>query len=149
MAVKIKLVATPESLTEEIRSVLNELDGACFPYDTLYPKAGCWWWIAYEDKVPVAFAGLRPLTGHDKGRGFLCRAGVLPKARGHKLQRRLIRCRLRKAKVCGLKEVITYTYRWNFESAFNLIKEGLRMYQPPYEWGSRGAMYFYKSTQSE
>jgi GNAT superfamily N-acetyltransferase len=149
MPIRIKMVATPNSLPEHIRLTLNKLDETCFPTDTPYPKDGCWWWIAYDGKEPVAFAGLKPLKGYDKGRGFLCRAGVLPKAQGQKIQRRLIRCRLRKARISGIKEVITYTNRWNFSSAFNLIKEGMRMYQPSREWGVEGAMYFRKDTQSK
>ena len=141
--INIRLVATPDKLTDRIRTQLNELDAALFPEDAAYPKDGGYWWVAYMNHQPVAFAGLKPLSNPNKGMGFLCRAGVLKVSSGYGLQRRLIQIRVRKAKKIGLTQVITYASRDNYRSAANLLRSGLRFYSPQNEWGVPGALYFH------
>lgn len=142
---RIRLVARPDHLTPYYRSMLDGLDLKCFPEDEPYEKDGCYWWVAFDGPEPVAFAGLKPLTGQNGGLAFLCRAGVLRSARGQGLQKRLIRVRLARARAAGLSQVLTYTHPLNFESASNLLKCGMRFHEPPFEWGCKGAMYFSKS----
>ena len=142
--VYIKCVATPDELKDDTKQLLDELDRELFPEDVPYNKAGCYWWIAYNDKTPVGFAGLKVLDGVNKGLGFLCRAGIKRSARASGLQRRLIRVRERKARALGLKSLITYTARHNFASTVNLIKTGYRLTIPNWYYGGATANYFEK-----
>lgn len=138
---RIKLVATPGKLTEEVRHQLNEMDNACF--EGLYPKDGCYWWVAFgADGAPVGFAGLEVLTGDNKHVGFLCRAGVMPAGRGYGLQRRLIRTRIKAAGKLTLSRIVTYTHETNFVSCANLIRSGLHMYTSQSNYGGSDMLYF-------
>lgn len=116
--------------TEDLAKI-SALDLVCFPEDIPYRPAGSiWWLITHEDK-DVAYAGLKPLA---EGYGFLCRVGVLKAYQGQGLHRRLIQVRIRAAKKLGLKGVITYTVSHNPKSMNNLIKSGLRLYNPAYRY---------------
>lgn len=142
--INIRLVATPEKLSNSVKAQLEQLDATLFPEDQAYPKDGCYWWIAYMDHKPIAFAGLKPLPEPNRDIGFLCRAGVMAVASGYGLQRRLIKLRLCKARQLKLTEVITYTDKANHRSAANLLRCGLHFYTPRNEWGISGALYFHQ-----
>lgn len=58
------------------------------------------------------------------------RVGVLPEARGHGLQRRLLRARERYAKSNGYKGCLTYTANWNTPSLLNILQSGYTIYDP-------------------
>jgi GNAT superfamily N-acetyltransferase len=142
----IRCVAAPGSVRDRWLEVLERLDRACFDGDPPPNWERAWWWVAWSRGAPVAFAGLAPITpGAANGRhgvGYLCRAGVVPAARGQGLQRRMIRVREAAARRAGMRELITYTSRENTKSANNLIACGYRLYTPPEEWGLEGAFYF-------
>jgi GNAT superfamily N-acetyltransferase len=122
--------------------LLLELQRACLPSDKPYDTARGWWWVAFTAAdVPVAFAGLTE-TYADPWMGYLCRAGVVPEARGAGLQKRLIRTRLRLAKSLGMRSVVTDTAHGNHASANSLIATGFRMYQPAQCWAAPGAHYW-------
>src|SRR5690606_22351986 len=93
-------------------------------------------WFVWESgkDYPVGFcsAGISMLTDEDGNRcyAFLSRAGVLPEARGHKLQRRMIKVREKWAKDQGLKGASTYVANWNTRSLINLLKSGYQIYEP-------------------
>lgn len=101
-----------------------------------------YWWIAYLDKEPVAFAGICKAFRHSHV-GYFSRVGVLKKHRGHALQRRLMRCLEAKARRVGWSQIITDT-RFNNPSANNLIAAGYRLYTPPEPWGIRETLYWTK-----
>ena len=118
---------------------LDALDRACFPDDAPYPKRarGCSWWLALDaDGAAVAFAGMRVLRDVT----FLCRAGVMPLARGGHLHRRLIRVRLRAAP--AEMPIVTYTIAGNVVSANNLIACGMRLWTPRNAWAGRDVLYW-------
>lgn len=125
-------------------NVVHALDSAVFNYKehhAVNTADGSVWWIAYDGKTPVAYAGAVHLK--DKGRVYLCRAGVLPAYRGLGLQRLLIRKRLTWAKTCGVSTVITYTDLDNVYSSNNLIDCGFKLYKPDLPWGnSDDALYW-------
>jgi GNAT superfamily N-acetyltransferase len=91
-----------------------------------------WWWVAYLDKAPVGFAGLTRST-YGPNVGYLKRAGVDPKHRGHGLQQRLIRVRLSKARRLGMAAIVTETTDTVY-SANNLYKAGFKMFDPAVPW---------------
>jgi len=144
MDIVIKRVATPDNISDNIFSILHTLDTKCFVGETPYPKVGSYWWLAYVDDEPIAFAGMTVYDYIKKPAAFLSRAGVLPKARGNGIQKRLIRARERAAKKIGQSRIITYTSYDNLISANNLIKCGYTLYLPDHWWGIKNGLYFEK-----
>jgi GNAT superfamily N-acetyltransferase len=127
---------------DHIEETIVELHKLCLPADTVYPPGDSFWWIGYDEDVPVCFAGLTASQQEVKG-GYLCRAGVAPSHRGLGLQRRLIRVRERYARTLGWNVLVTDTY-CNPQSANNLIACGYRLYSPVYTWSFTGACYWRK-----
>lgn len=127
----------------EIQSA-KALDSVFFqgnPYD----NAEAVWWIAVEpDGNTCAYAALAPLA-KEPGGVFLARSGVLRRARGNGLQRRLIRVREAYARDHGFTWAITYASYDNTTSANNLIACGFRLYKPHEQWGIDGSYYFVKN----
>ncbi|CAB4141022.1 NAT_SF domain containing protein [uncultured Caudovirales phage] len=125
--------------------VLNQLvilHSGTFPYDDpVIPKEGRWW-VARGYGDIVGFAGMVEETD-SPGTWMLYRAGVLPGARGHGLQRALIRVRLAAAKRAGGTVAVSSTY-FNNISANNLIREGFELYTPGHPWGAKGTLYWRK-----
>jgi GNAT superfamily N-acetyltransferase len=119
-----------------------EMDQACLKEDLIKPELTDYWWIAFLDDVPVAYAGLRPSSLY-KRTGFLARAGVLKAHLGNGLQRRLIRVRERAARKHGWVRLVSYT-RNNPPSANNLIACGYKAFTPNKPWAAADATYWHK-----
>lgn len=133
-------------LTPKWQGLLDYLQLACLPGDDPCPyKDGDCWWIAFADELPVAFAAVRP-TG-TPGVWYLCRAGVIPTARGQGLQKRLIRVRLLAAKAAGASAVVTDTRPNNCASSNSLIAAGFRTYNPATRWACDDSIYWRKELQ--
>jgi GNAT superfamily N-acetyltransferase len=92
---------------------------------------GSAWWMVSSKDGPVAFAGVHM---HTKCYASLIRVGIEEEHRGHGLQRKLIRVRVRWAKKQKAKGVVTYTLADNIASSNNLIKEGFRLFEPLEPW---------------
>lgn len=138
---RVRRVGTPDDITNKWHAVVATCDAACFPTDDPYPILGAYWWVVEAGTEVVGYAGLKPLP---HGGGYLCRAGVLPKARGKKLQLRLIRIRERAARAAGMSWLCTYTVAHNPASSNNLIRAGYRLYRPTDLWGGEDALYWWK-----
>ncbi len=123
-------------------AIIQRLDADIFVEDETLEQAtlrDSVWWVAYHEGKPVAYGGVQPV---DDGYGvYLSRCGVLKDYRGHGLQRRLIRVRLRHAKSIGAKAAITYTALFNSASSNNLIRCGFMLYRS--EWAWAGAQFLY------
>lgn len=132
------------SLNQKAQEDLEWLDRLSFPGDEPYPKFGAEWWIGYDETTAACFAGLKDV-GHKTG--FLCRAGIIKAYRGQGLHRKLIRVREVRAKVLGLKYVITYCSPANLKSANGLIACGYKLYSPQHPYGMEGALYFRKNLE--
>lgn len=104
------------------------LDDICFPGEPIESGILEWseWWVAMSGKEPVAYAGLKSQDGGAKA--FLCRAGVLPQARGGRLQKRLIRVREAYARAHLIPRVYTYVSAWGLRSMNSLLSCGYRPY---------------------
>jgi GNAT superfamily N-acetyltransferase len=135
--VKIRLAKSPSDL-----DIIDNLQKACLPHDTLCDTSVGWWWIAWDDRLPVGFCGYRESVNW-KRCGYLCRCGVIPSHRGQGLQKKFIRSRLSHAKRQGMDWMITDTYR-NPASANSLIACGFRMYEPADPWSYATACYWRK-----
>lgn len=120
--------------------ILTDLQLRCLPSDvpTEY-KAQDSWWLVLDDGYPVGFAGVRNLG---QGIWYLCRAGVVYKARGHGLQKRLIRARVAAARKGGGTAVISDCTAENAASANSLIAAGFRLYTPAAKWGLPTSLYW-------
>lgn len=101
-----------------------------------------WWWLVFDGKRPIGFAGLYPSEQINDG-GYLVRAGVLPWHRGHGLHRRLIRVREKLAKKVGMWVLVTDTTR-AMASSNNLAREGYKLYEPKHPWSLKAAIYWRK-----
>lgn len=117
---------------------LTFFDGAPIPeFDQGY------WWLAFNETLPVAFAGVVPSTrAHNAG--YFCRVGVLRRHCGNALQLRLMRALEARARRVGWSSVVSDTTT-NLVSANNFIRAGYRLYQPPCPWGYPNTLYWRKS----
>jgi GNAT superfamily N-acetyltransferase len=119
---------------EEYREDLEELHTAAFE-GIIAPMPDFLeghWWLAFEGKDPVAFAGLTESSVPNAG--YLARSGVLPTHRGRGLQKRLIQVRIAKARRLGWEYVVTDT-TLNPASSNSLIARGFRLFTPDKPWG--------------
>lgn len=126
------------------RAVLSALQATILPYDipiTVRPIDLAW--VAWRGSIAVGFAVLRPVTS-DAGFGYLARAGVAEGARGHGLQRRLIRVREAAARRLGWTALVSDTSRINLASSNSLIREGYKLYAPAKKWGFKDGNYWLK-----
>jgi len=129
---------------ESVQLKLLALQKICLPHDQPYDTNFGSWWIATQDGNDIGFAGLvRSVSWNDCG--YLCRAGVVPAARGRGLQKQFIRVRVRQAKALGWNWVVTDT-RLNPASANSLISCGFKMFEPSKPWGCKDTLYWRKRT---
>lgn len=115
-----------------VSAAILAMDAKCFPGDERMGLHGDWW-IVYDGKKPVGYAGMWQSV-RAQATGYLCRAGVLPEARGKGLQKRLARAREKEAKRKGWVAIITDTHPRNVQSINNLIACGFRAYKPSADW---------------
>lgn len=105
-----------------------------------------YWWLVYPDdssKV-VGFAGVVPWFPFE-GYGYLKRAGLLPEARGFKLQKELIA--IREAFVTEQGEwstMVSSTHISNHASANSFIGAGYKLFEPERPWEGRDSLYWIK-----
>lgn len=138
MSYKIRLV---DHTDPKICRLLRALQMSCLPGDTIYETNHGWWYVAYsENMVPVGFAGVVPSIRWGDC-GYLCRAGVLSSHRGHGLQKKLIRARVKKARQLGWNWLVTDTYE-NPASSNSLIATGFKMFDPTKPWGANNTLYW-------
>jgi GNAT superfamily N-acetyltransferase len=100
------------------------------------------WWLAFEGKKPVGFAGIVH-SAYGKGYAYLIRSGVLEQARRCGLAKRFTRLREKWARANGIHTIVTETFE-NTPSANNLIGAGYRLWEPNRPWGLKGALYWMK-----
>lgn len=122
--------------------LLKRLHLDTLPSDEFPNFAAGWWWVATTSDDAVAFCGLTP-SARWADTGYLVRAGVMPIARGHGLQRRMIQARSNHARRLGMRWLITDTFN-NPASANSLIACGFRLFEPRKPWGLDGALYWRK-----
>ena len=101
------------------------------------------WWLAFQEALPIAFAGVVPST-HACNAGYFARVGVLRKHCGRGLQLRLMRAMESRARNSGWNCVVSDTTD-NSASANNFIRAGYRLYQPQHPWAWPNTLYWRKS----
>jgi GNAT superfamily N-acetyltransferase len=128
---------------DEIADVLADLHRLTFFDGASVPEFDFgFWWLAFHEGVPVAFAGLIPST-RARNAGYFNRVGVLREHRGHDLQLRLMRAMESCARHHGWSSVVSDTTD-NLASANNFIRAGYRLYQPQHPWGWSNTLYWLK-----
>jgi len=114
---------------------VSSLDKAVFSSaDPDIDLQGMWWTARNEDKLPVAYAGMKLYWTEDGVVSYFHRVGVILSCRRMGLHQRLIQTRLKAAKEEGCVSAITYTMYYNAISNNNLINAGFRQYYPDYTW---------------
>jgi GNAT superfamily N-acetyltransferase len=100
------------------------------------------WWIVWDEhKSPVGYCGVilyKDFAVHK-------RCGVLPCARGHGLQKKLIKTRENFARKNGCEMICTYVSIENNFSANNLFDCRYRAYNPDWRWGGDHYLYIQKT----
>lgn len=152
------------------RDAIAELDRICL--HDCPPHPGSWhmgeapaqWWLVRENRPPrlgprwVGYTGayVNPhgqlCGGEHEGATcwyapwtYLARMGVLPEARGHGLQRRMVRAAVAWAKALPPEasgQIMVSDTRANPVSANNLIAIGFRMWEPPWAWSFSDSQYW-------
>lgn len=133
---------TIRAATAHDTEIIKRLQRQVLPWDKVTDPTVGWWWLAIDGGVPVGFAGMVQ-SSRWMDAIYLCRAGVVAKARGQGLQGRLINVRQRLAKRMGKRWLITDT-NGNPASANTLINCGFKMYEPADPWAYKGACYWRK-----
>ena len=123
-----------------VQTRLSVLQKKCLPYDKPYDTNHGYWWIATQDGVDCAFAGL-VCSPWWSDCGYLIRCGVVPDMRGQGLQKKFIRVRIRQAKALKMNWVITSTFD-NPASANSLIACGFKMFNPTKPWMAKNTSYW-------
>lgn len=101
-----------------------------------------YWWFAYYEGNPVAFAGLVPMEPFTNV-GYLKRAYVLPDHRGHGLQQRFMFLREAKAVQLGWTQIVSECANGS-RSAHNFVLAGYTRCDPEQKWGAPGSIYWVK-----
>ena len=129
---------------DEIADTLADLHRLTFFDGAAVPEFD-WghWWLAYFERMPVAFAGVVPST-RAYNAGYFSRVGVLKKHSGNGLQLRLMRALESRARHNGWSCIVSDTTN-NLASANNFIRAGYRLYQPQYPWAWPNTLYWRKS----
>jgi GNAT superfamily N-acetyltransferase len=136
---------------------LQEVDGVTFSetikaFNKLVPEwpvlqqrhfTKGYWWLAYQEERPVAFAGLVPFEPLPNI-GYLKRCYVNPDHHGHGLQFRLMVARELKAKRLGWTHLVSECRVNNKYSTANFIKAGFIQCEPEQPW-ERDSVYWVKT----
>lgn len=101
------------------------------------------WWIAYAGKEAAGFSGIVPALLVPNAY-YIKATGVLPKFRGHGLQKRMYRKHEQYVRALGAKTMVTETINHNAPSGNSLISCGYRMFNPKHPWGSPYAVFWKK-----
>jgi GNAT superfamily N-acetyltransferase len=129
---------------EEVVETLAELHRLTFFDSARIPEFDHGhWWLAFQEALPIAFAGVVPST-HACNAGYFARVGVLRKHSGRGLQLRLMRAMELRARNNGWNCVVSDTTD-NIASANNFIRAGYRLYQPQHPWAWPNTLYWRKS----
>lgn len=112
-----------------------------FPCDEWEPS-DAYWLVRDEHGEPVGFCSTKYLAAEKTV--FFSRAGLLPRARGNGLQRRMIQVRERWAASIEAEAIVTYVVYGNNSSLANLLKRGYLLYEPARSWA--GEVHYFQKT---
>lgn len=123
------------------RKVLTALHTLTFPGDSAPRwRADGVAWLVHANDEPVAFLYAEPL---DANHWYFSRVGVMPTARGQKLQNELMAKLELWAAREGIASLVSSTYL-NPASANNFVRRQWMTYLPQYAWGADNTIYWRK-----
>jgi GNAT superfamily N-acetyltransferase len=102
-----------------------------------------YWWLAYLNDDPVAFAGMVPMVPFPNV-GYFKRCLVKPGHHGHGLQYRLMKARELKARQLGWTMLVSECRSDNERSANNFRRAGFDEFEPEQKWAQDSI--FFKKT---
>ena len=140
--VKIRLVLTPVDQDQTCFKTLQKLDErrfGCTAPPIKYRPQVQYWWLAYLNDEPVGFGGIE-LKGHVAA--YICRTGVIKKARNLGIHKKLIRAIQKYARKIDIEKITTDVAHWNVISANNFIKTGFVLFRPRKLWSFKNSLYF-------
>jgi len=129
---------------QETLADLNARSPDIFP--PLQPRhfSDGYWWIAFLNDDPVAFAGLVPFEPFPNV-GYLKRCYVAPDHHGHGLQYRLMAMRELCARQLGWTLLVSECRADNSYSAANFRKAGFSLCEPEQRWADQdNSLYWVK-----
>lgn len=136
-------IRTVDAEDDDISDTLEELHRRTFFDSAPIPDFELgYWWMAYHQQGPVAFAGVIPST-HAENAGYFCRVGVVREHWGRTLQLRLMRAIEARARENGWSWIVSDTTD-NVPSANNFIRAGYRLYRPLSPWAWPHTLYWRK-----
>lgn len=143
---QVRFIGSGNQLTEHNIQRLNILQELVFGEVYISPFAeNEFWWLAFDDEGLAGFSCLTIYDHDDNTKSaFTSLSGVIHRARGQGIQKRMLKRREKFASQRGCYRLISYTSRCNIISANNLIKAGYLLYTPEYDWGIENAFYFQK-----
>ena len=103
-----------------------------------------YWWLAYLDKEPVAFAGMVEFLPPPAKVGYFKRCLVKPGHYGRGIQYRMMQARLLKAKQLGWTMLVSECRTDNERSANNFRRAGFDEFEPEQKWAQDSI--FFKKT---
>lgn len=121
----------------------NSLVPVIFPILTINHLTDGFWWIAFLDDEPVAFAGLVENVPF-KGVGYFKRCHVMPDHHGHGIQFRMMMARELKARQLGWTQLVSECHASNNHSANNFRRAGFEQVWPEQPW-ARDSIYWAKA----
>lgn len=141
MPYELREVDATDSEIAELILDFNRLEQSWPPLQERHLEQG-YWWMAYLDNEPVAFAGLVemipfPLVGYCK------RCYVKPDHHGHGLQFRMLAARELKSKQLGWTMLVSECSADNSFSYANFRKAGFNQVDPEQPW-ARNSIYWVK-----
>lgn len=115
------------------------------PIEDRHLKNGFWWLVYPEDSYKVVgFAGMVPFYPFEEY-GYLKRAALLPEARGHGLQKKLIAVRENLAMEHGYwSAMVSSTHISNQASSNSFIGAGYKLFEPERPWEGMDSLYWIK-----
>ena len=141
--VKLYRIREVDAQDDDIADTLAELHQLTFFDTAQVPEFDQgYWWLAYHEREPIAFAGVISST-HVVNAGYFCRVGVLSKHCGHQLQLRLMRALEARARLIGWCSIVSDT-TGNVLSANNFIRAGYHLFEPTVPWAWPSTLYWRK-----
>jgi len=127
----------------------NQLEEVKELHKRIFPSDNCdvletdeLWKVMDSSGNAVGFCSIRSLEHKIV---FFNWAGLLLKAQGKGLHKRMIRTREKWCRKNGVKSIVTYCVVENIQSARNLIKSGYELFIPEYQWAGKNNLYFIKN----
>jgi GNAT superfamily N-acetyltransferase len=146
MIYSIREVDARNHLAAETIHRFNRLAPDVFPDLESRHLDNGYWWLAWLDGEPIAFAGLVLFEPFPQI-GYCKRCYINPDHRGHGLQLRLLVTREIRARQLGWTHLISECSARNHHSSANFRRAGFEQCEPEQRWGVPDSIYWIKQIE--